>query len=142
MPIITLTLPNPINISLQVKPADIDLNTLNQDKGAWDIIYFTRINLITGKQVGEVYRLGECVGITKGGGDLYTIEVNVGDNVQTPTAGDYIFFGKDNKVGTSGVVGYFARVEMRNDSTDYVEVFAVNSQVTVSSEGSQVPTPR
>ena len=134
MPIITLTLPNPINISLQVKPADIDLNTLNQDKGAWDIIYFTRINLITGKQVGEVYRLGECVGITKGGGDLYTIEVNVGDNVQTPTAGDYIFFGKSEVVNSSSLLGYYAEVKFVNDSLGKAELFSVGSEISESSK--------
>ena len=31
------------------------------DSGAWDIIYFTRI--VNGEQVGDIYRLGKCIGI-------------------------------------------------------------------------------
>ena len=46
-----------------------------------------------------------------------------------PTANDYIFFGKNNKISTSSLRGYFAEVEMKNDSTASAELFAVSAEI-------------
>ena len=100
---VSLTLKNPINTSLQAKSTGVATNTDNNDSGAWDIIYFVKV-APNGKTIGSVYKLGECVSITPGI-DTYTLTVNVESGVQTPGAGDFIFFGKNNKIGTSGVVG-------------------------------------
>ena len=138
---INLTLPNPINITLQAKPANVASSTGNIDNGAWDIIYFTRTetvldannNSIT-RQIGSIYKLGNCIGVEPGP-DSYVVKVEVvGTNIQTPDAGDYIFFGKNNKIGTSGVTGYFTEIEMKNDSLSSAELFAVSSGISVSSK--------
>ena len=44
------------------------------------------------------------------------------------------FFGKNNKIGTAGVTGYFAEVELRNDSLSAAELFAVSSEISFSSK--------
>lgn len=129
---VSLILKNPINTSLQAKSTGVATNTDNNDSGAWDIIYFVKV-APNGKTIGSVYKLGECVSITPGI-DTYTLTVNVESGVQTPGAGDFIFFGKNNKIGTSGVVGYFTEVEMKNDSLSNAELFAVNSEITQSSK--------
>ena len=131
MPTMILTLPNPINISLQAKASTIASNTSNIDNGAWDIIYFTRIEL--DKQVGDIYRLGKCIALAKGTTN-YTITVGVDDEAQTPDVNDYIFFGKENKVNISGVRGYYAEVEMKNDSSLAAKLFAVGSEISQSSK--------
>ena len=133
MATITLTLPQPINISLQAKPEAVAAGSNEIDTGAWDVIYFVRID--NGKPVGQVFKLGNCISIAQNA-DSYNVEVSIDDdvNTQTPTTGDYIFFGKDNKIGTSGVVGYFAEVEMKNDSQINAELFAVTSEITQSSK--------
>tara|TARA_R100000995_G_scaffold74862_1_gene44040 strand:- start:32 stop:457 length:426 start_codon:yes stop_codon:yes gene_type:complete len=141
MSTIALTLPNPINITLQAKPADVATATGNIDSGAWDVVYFTRTetvldanNVSITRQVGEIYKLGDCVKVTPGP-TTYTVEVEMASTTsQTPDPGDYIFFGKNNKIGTSGVTGYFAEVEMKNDSLEEAELFAVSSEVSVSSK--------
>ena len=134
MPTIQLTLPNPINVSLQAKAIDVasSASSVSLDAGAWDVIYFARI-ASNEEQTGEILRLGNCVNITMDK-TTYTIDVDVDEDVQTPDVGDYIFFGKDNKIGTAGVVGYFTEVEMRNDSISGAELFAVSSEVTQSSK--------
>tara|TARA_Y100001938_G_scaffold150774_1_gene243343 strand:+ start:6036 stop:6425 length:390 start_codon:yes stop_codon:yes gene_type:complete len=129
MAIMTLTLPNPINISLQAKSSTIITTSI--DNGAWDIIYFTRLEL--GKQVGDIYRLGKCIAISQGPAS-YTISVDVDSEAQTPDTGDYIFFGKENKVNLSGVRGYYAEVEMKNDSNAAAKLFAVGSEIAKSSK--------
>ena len=134
MPTIKLTLPNPVNISLQAKAINVasNVSSVSLDSGAWDVIYFARI-ANNNEQTGEVFKLGYCTNIVLGD-EAYTIDVDIDSDAQTPVVGDYIFFGKDNKIGTSGVVGYFAEVEMRNDSLDSAELFAVSSEVTQSSK--------
>ena len=131
MATITLTLPNPINASLQAKAASVSSSTANLDNGAWDIIYFTRLE--NGKQVGDIYRLGKCIALAKGTTN-YTITVGVDDEAQTPDVNDYIFFGKENKVNISGVRGYYAEVEMKNDSSLAAKLFAVGSEISQSSK--------
>jgi hypothetical protein len=126
-----LTLPAPINVSLQSKLANIVSGNISE-QGAWDIIYFARMN--TGNQNGQVYRLGKCTGINTVDETTYAVTVEPDTTAQTPDTNDFIFFGKDNQVGTAGVTGYYAQIEMKNDSIDYAELFAVSSEVTQSSK--------
>ena len=44
-----------------------------------------------------------------------------------------MFFGKDNEINTSSVIGYYAEVQMKNESTSEAEIFAVSSEVFISS---------
>ena len=132
MALITLVIRGKMNVSLQAK--DTGLNA------AEDIIYFIRT---TGspnyEQVGEVHRLGECVEIVQQDTGSFRVVVDVGfqTQVQTPTQNDYIFFGKENKVGTSGLLGYYADVVMEypsNVSNNPSELFAVSSEIVPSSK--------
>lgn len=45
----------------------------------------------------------------------------------------YIFFGKDNSKNTSGIIGHYAEINLKNDSREHVELFAVNSEIFISS---------
>ena len=49
-------------------------------------------------------------------------------------AGDFIMFAKDTSVNISGLVGYFAEVELRNNSNEKAEIYTVSSEITVSSK--------
>ena len=127
----TLTLPKPINISLQSKGTGIVQNFSTQS-GAWDIIYFIRTsNNVT---TGSIYRLGKCTEIDTSGTSTYTITVEPDATAQTPNTNDFIFFGKDNQIGTAGVTGYYAAIEIKNDSIQYAEIFSVGSEITQSSK--------
>ena len=66
--------------------------------------------------------------------ETYVVRVEPDATAQTPDDGDFIFFGKDNEIGTAGVTGYYATVEMKNDSINYAELFAVSSEITLSSK--------
>tara|TARA_R100001086_G_scaffold76167_1_gene36889 strand:- start:2708 stop:3061 length:354 start_codon:yes stop_codon:yes gene_type:complete len=46
--------------------------------------------------------------------------------------GDFVFFAKDNKVNTSGIIGSFAEVKFVNDSTSEAKLFAVNAEIVNS----------
>jgi len=124
---ITITLPNPVNTSLQAKISATAINTSNEnDSGGWDIIYFVKIE--NGKQSGNIIQLGECIAVTTGA-TTYNVVVQTTGTELLPTANDFIFFGKDNKINTSSLSGYFAEVEMTNDSTASAELFAVSAEI-------------
>jgi len=46
----------------------------------------------------------------------------------------YIMFSKDNRVNTSGIIGYFAECEMKNYSTKAAEIFVVGADYVESSK--------
>jgi len=45
----------------------------------------------------------------------------------------YIFFGKDKTKNTSGVIGYYAEVNLSNSERTQAELFAVNTEIFISS---------
>lgn len=51
-----------------------------------------------------------------------------------PSRSDYIFFAKDNKVNQSNVLGYYAKVQLKNNSIDEAEIFAVSADAFDSSK--------
>lgn len=127
MPIVTYSFDNPINVSLQAKPTDVATGV---QTGAYDNIYFTTIN--SGKQSGSVKLIGECISINN---STNTIEINTASStIPLPNAGDYLFFAKNTNINTPGIMGYYAEVEMTNDSTQHAELFAVSSDVSESSK--------
>lgn len=118
----TITIPfaNEINASLTAKAYSAS------DSRAHDIIYKKVTN-------GTVTQLGECVGIDR---TAKTIQVEIPASMAKPViaSGDFIFFGKNQTTGTSGMTGYYSEIEIRNSSTSYAELFAVSSEVFESSK--------
>ena len=51
-----------------------------------------------------------------------------------PGGEDFIMFSKDNAVNMSSVLGYYAEVEMVNDSNEKAKLFAVSTNVSESSK--------
>ena len=51
-----------------------------------------------------------------------------------PNVGDFMLFAKDSQVNTSGVLGYYGEVVLTTTGLDKKELFAVNSEIFISSE--------
>lgn len=119
----TITIPfaNALNVSLHAKKAYV----INEDR-ANDQVYKKASN-------GTITHLGDLVDIDK---TAKTIDVSVDSSLTKPVviSGEFIFFGKNQTTGTSGMTGYYAEVEMKNESTSYAELFAVSSEVFESSK--------
>tara|TARA_R110002167_G_scaffold44138_1_gene133029 strand:- start:221 stop:4423 length:4203 start_codon:yes stop_codon:yes gene_type:complete len=91
--------------------------------GAGDVVYFKDIS------ADRVVKIGACTAIS---GEIITCTHTVGQ--PTPAINsDFIFFAKNSEVNTSGLMGYYARTKMEITSTTTKELFAVNSEITVSS---------
>ena len=145
MATVKLVLTKPVNTSLQAKSLSSASNTSNMDTGAWDVIYFTRI--VNGKQSGDIYRLGKCIGIQTDAGTYsngadsitvsssqYLVEVEADETAQTPDASDFIFFGKDRGVNEASIVGYYGKFVFKNNSKQKAELFTTACEVTESSK--------
>jgi len=65
-------------------------------------------------------------------GDIDSINgsvITLVSSAVTPQAGDYCFVAKDPQSESYGLRGYYAQVKLINTSTDFVELFASNSEV-------------
>ena len=51
-----------------------------------------------------------------------------------PVAGNFMLFAKNSQVNTSGLLGYYGEVVLATNSSDKKELFAVNSEIFISSE--------
>lgn len=110
MSTITLQFPNPLNESVQVG----------------DTAYYTNdpngTNLII---------LGTIEGILR---SINKITVDIGTIDTAVTTSSFILFSKTALVNTSGIKGYYAEAQFRNDSTDYAELFLAGSEIFESSK--------
>jgi hypothetical protein len=98
--------------------------TKNTSLQVGDIIYF-QDPLDTND---EIKKIGPIQSIA----DNYIVCDATG-NLSGLTQTSYIFFGKDNSKNTSGIIGYYAEVSLSNNSKDHAELFAVNSEIFISS---------
>tara|TARA_R100001443_G_scaffold19060_1_gene30421 strand:- start:581 stop:943 length:363 start_codon:yes stop_codon:yes gene_type:complete len=64
--------------------------------------------------------------------DSIIVDPSMGDG--TPSDGDFIMFAKDSRVNLSGIVGYYAEVEIKNNSDKKAEMYSIASEVTPSSK--------
>lgn len=105
---ITLTFPNPINVSVQVGDTAYYTNDLNG----------TNIVLI-----------GIITSITS-----YSITCDISVSAIRPDLTSFILFSKTNITNINALTGYYAEAQLRNDSTDRAELYSVASEVFESSK--------
>lgn len=110
-------------------------NAINSSLQVGDIVYFcTPVSSgkgnITTNTFNNIVKLGDCSEI----GSNYIKVDNVPSNTNIVTSGSFILFSKDNKVNLSSVKGYYAQVELRNNSTTEAEIFSVGMDVVESSK--------
>jgi hypothetical protein len=79
---------------------------------------------VTDDEIGTPELLGN---ITEINGDVITH-----DGSTEPAEDDFILFAKNQTAESEGVRGYHAKIKLTNDSTDPVELYAVDSEVTKS----------
>jgi len=90
----------------------------------------------TSLSVNDTLYIKRGTGVLAAGPVLDTVinRVTFTDSGVAPQVGEYAFFLKSNAINTSGLLGYYANITFTNSSTDFAELFAVNSEVFISSE--------
>lgn len=82
------------------------------------------------------YKIGKITTITTDSNDLKVVNVAVATNIGHLSASfgtnGFWYAAKDSVAESFGLKGYFAKIKLTNNSTDKVEVFSVNSEVSKS----------
>ena len=121
MPLLDLNLPN-INLNASCQIGDTAYYVSTSTSAEFDV------------NAMSVIEIGNITNITINSPDV-VVEVNTTlSNTLWPNKGDYIFFSKDNKANMSSMLGYYAKVQMRNSSKDKSELFKVNVDYSESSK--------
>jgi len=123
MPNITFTLTHPLNQAVQ--------------KGTTDVAYYADTSTYNFADTSSVdfaetfVRLGPIVDINYA---QKTITCDVASNTVLPASNDFLFFSKDNRANMTSLLGYYAEVEVKNNSTEKAEIYAMGSEIFESSK--------
>jgi len=118
MPTATLSFGQPINISVQ--PGDMVLYCPTTISSGFS----------TAPQ-SDVIMIGACLTITPA---RLTMTVDHAAGANLPADDDFILFSKDKYSNPSGILGYYAKICFRNNSTEEAELFGVNADTFESSK--------
>ena len=139
----TLIFPNQLNESLQIGDTVYYLNTTDHVLTDYE---YTLNNSATAPAFTEnqsgnvsqkygtkagIVELGMVTSITQGAN---TVGCYIGDDVTRPTTNSFIMFSKDSRANMSSLMGYFAEIEFINNSTTEAELYAVSSEIAISSQ--------
>ena len=118
----TLVINGAINVSLQANPQDPGGGAAGV--AALDTIYTM--------SPGNTLRIvGTVIGINRTTNTI-TLAANIAGSALQ--AGDFVFFGKDTRINTSGIIGYYAETKMITTDPTKEELFSISSEVFISSE--------
>ncbi len=120
MPSATITFPNVVNISVQVGDKLLYSVPINNQSG---------VNHPTNSTSTQPVLLGVITAIAAS-----RLTVTVGSIVNSVVASAHYFFSKDNNANLTSLVGYFAEVEIRNNSTLEAEMYQITTDFSESSK--------
>jgi len=101
-----------------------------------DIAYYVpeaSLSLIGEQQSSDVdpisvtYLIGEITAVSS---EMITID----NPSNTPSPNDFVMFRKNESVNNTSLIGYYAEVQLKNESPDKAELFALSSEITESSK--------
>ena len=105
--------------------------TLNESLSVLDKVYHAPITTANGfDKLGTIVEIGTVDAINR---STSVITVTTGLS-SVNLVGNFLLFSKNNAVETSGLIGYYASVKMKNNSTSKAELFSVNSEIVQSSK--------
>ena len=138
MAILQLDFPHEINVSVQIDDLVYFVPTVPigspGGNGNWEATTTphdtaTRENVIL---IGPVLQFVPWNGV------ITTIFADYNDNIAQihgmPLVTDFIMFSKDNKVNLSSLLGYYSKVQFRNNSLEEAELFAIGADFVESSK--------
>tara|TARA_R100001463_G_scaffold29257_4_gene66615 strand:+ start:5702 stop:6076 length:375 start_codon:yes stop_codon:yes gene_type:complete len=124
MDTLTITLQNPINVSVDVGDDLYFTNpSTNFNESGFDVSDSTSNN----------YLIGEIQSVTTySNSTIIVCSYNNGD--PTPTQNSFIMFKKNKKINTSALKGYYSRVRFKNDTTSPAVMYSTTCRIIGSSK--------
>ena len=119
----TISFPNKINISVQVGDNLLYTIPISNQSG---------VNHPTNPTSTQPILLGVITAIGTWSGTAQTI--TVGTILNSVVGSAHYFFSKDNNANLTSLVGYYAEVEIRNNSTTEAEIYQITTDFSESSK--------
>ena len=118
MPTLTFRLPHLLNVSAQVG----------------DAVYYVKTNTSAQFTVNDsdIIEIGPITNISSSRLQI-SCDTMLGSN-SYPSGSDYLFFAKDNKINQSNVLGYYAKVQLKNNSLSKSEIYSISADSFESSK--------
>tara|TARA_R110002020_G_scaffold143538_1_gene315886 strand:- start:480 stop:848 length:369 start_codon:yes stop_codon:yes gene_type:complete len=103
-----------------------------------DITYYVNLSAASGgfeENSNSITTIGVINSITNSS-DLTTTTIvcEIEESTEPPTTSSYIFFSKDNQVNLGSLLGYYASVKFKNNSTLEAEMFSAACEINESSK--------
>tara|TARA_R100000406_G_scaffold83653_1_gene66309 strand:+ start:491 stop:868 length:378 start_codon:yes stop_codon:yes gene_type:complete len=87
----------------------------------------------SGARLGDVASIDNTTSLDDGT-ETTTLVINVfNTGGPSPSINDFVFFVK-NKINITSLLGYFAKMQFKNDDKDRAELFAVSTEISESSK--------
>ena len=118
---ITTTIDGGVNNTSLQKGDTIYKIPYNSFNAAGDISYSNNISF------NQTYIVGNLSSFT-------STTITIDDVANIPSINDFIVFSKNKSVNNTSLIGYYAEVKLKNDSTAKAELFALSSEITESSK--------
>ena len=105
-----------------------------------DTAYYSNVTSTAGFNTSSSFtKIGLIKGINNttsldNGTETTTLTCEIDEATVVPTTSDFIFFSKDNKVNLTSLLGYFASVKFKNNSTSKAEMFSIGCEIAESSK--------
>ena len=136
MPIIQLDFNNPLNVSVQVGDTAYYCNTFDVGPN-WQWASTTTPHRTAGQS--NIIEIGVITLVYQFDGSMSYIQCNMPQLLFNQyfaglSVDSFIMFSKDNKVNLNSMLGYYASVTFRNNSSDKAELFSVGTEIFESSK--------
>ena len=105
-----------------------------------DTAYYSNVTSTAGINTSSSFtKIGLIKGINNttsldNGTETTTLTCEIDEATVVPTTSDFIFFSKDNKVNFTSLLGYYASVKFKNNSTSKAEMFSIGCEIAESSK--------
>jgi hypothetical protein len=126
--------PNSITGSIGTNTITLQFNSINDSLQVGDTLYYTNLSQLGGFNVGSnPIILGVVNTIIDN-----TIEITPDSSIVlsplSVSTNDFIMFSKNRVINASNLLGYYARINLKNDCIDKAELFTIASEVFESSK--------
>jgi hypothetical protein len=133
LPIITISFPNPINVSVQAGDIAYYLDNVT-NLGSLELFTGHIPTIHKHSNYNDIIKIGNIIGVNRVGNSIRVNWNPIPSTALFPPIGAFIMFSKDNKANLSNLLGYYAEVQFVNNSSDEAELFSVGTEIFGSSK--------
>ena len=112
----------------------LKLSSINTSMQVGDILYYVKAADLTSTTADNIVKYGTIDVIDKNLNEIKVVQLNYVVSVNEFEAGDFLMFTKDKRANKASVSGYYASLNLENNSTEKAELFTVASEIQESSK--------